>query len=304
MKSLQYLTLAFAAAAIAPALASGSGPVQYHDYPRMLEAVTAKMREAIAKNPEATADSMRHHLLETLQDGPVGPAKALTPARTKKLDATKVYDLCRKSALVFGKMDYVEYVKADSAYSNASAVALTADGIVATNYHVVSDIVLDGAAGQDVQGDRARFVMDCEGDVFPVRSILAVDPVNDMALIKVDTSAKRLVPAAVSGDLPPGSTVYCLSNPTGAYFHFTEGQVSNNTGVLDKRTGFNKYVMEITADYGVGASGGPIFDSCGNLVALVSSTVSVYAQPQQYRNFQMAYKQTVPVFIIKDKFTN
>ena len=62
--------------------------------------------------------------------------------------------------------------------------------------------------------------------------------------------------------------------------------------------------MEITADYGVGASGGPIFDSCGNLAALVSSTFSLYAQPQQYRNFQMSYKQTVPVFLIRDLFAD
>ena len=80
--------------------------------------------------------------------------------------------------------------------------------------------------------------------------------------------------------------------------------MSNATGTLDNRTGNTKYILESTADYGVGASGGPIFDSCGNLAALVSSTVSLYANPQQFRNFQMAYKQTVPVFLIKDLFTD
>lgn len=62
--------------------------------------------------------------------------------------------------------------------------------------------------------------------------------------------------------------------------------------------------MEITSDYGVGASGGPIYDEYGNIVALVSSTFSLYANPQQFRNFQMAYKQTVPAFLIRERFSD
>lgn len=296
------ILLALISVAVMPVWAKGPEAGLYHDYPQLLAGVTAKMRTALRCNPDATADSMRHHVLETLIDGPVGYKSQLKSRRKKKLDPTKVYELCRKSTLVFGKMDYVGFAKADSAYSNASAVALTPDGIVATNYHVVSDLVLDGAFGHEVAGDRARFVMDCDGHVYPVTSVIAIDPVNDMALIRVDASTKPLTPASIGSDLKPGTPVYCLSNPSGAYFHFTDGQVSNNTGTLDKRTGRTKYIMEITSDYGVGASGGPIFDSCGNLVALVSSTLSLYAQPQQYRNFQMSYKQTVPVFLIKDRF--
>ena len=61
---------------------------------------------------------------------------------------------------------------------------------------------------------------------------------------------------------------------------------------------------EITADYGGGASGGPILDEYGNLVGLVSSTVSIYSDQQNMRNFQMAYKQTVPIFLVTERFTD
>ena len=60
--------------------------------------------------------------------------------------------------------------------------------------------------------------------------------------------------------------------------------------------------MQISADYGVGSSGGPIIDSHGNLVGIVSSTYSLYANPQTYQNFQMAIKKTVPVKLIKECF--
>lgn len=303
MKKILFMMVA-ALAAIAPAETAAKGPTPglYRDYPAMLSTATAKLRTALERNPEATADSMRHHILSTLTDGSVGSARQLRPALTKPLSATEVFERCRKSALIFGKMDYVPFAKTDSAYSNASAVALTADGLVATNFHVVSDLVINGALGNEVSGDKARFVMDYDGDVYPVTEVLYIDPTNDLSIIRVDASSKPLTPAPIGGDLRPGETVYCLSNPSGAYFHFTEGQVSNNTGTLDRRTGRTKYILEITSDYGVGASGGPIFDSRGNLAALVSSTVSLYAQPQQFRNFQMAYKQTVPSFLIKDLF--
>ncbi|MBD5251944.1 MAG: trypsin-like peptidase domain-containing protein [Bacteroides sp.] len=291
---------------LAPVALSAKGPTpgRYRDYPALMTTVTGKLRHALERNPEATADSIRHNVLSTITDGPVGSARDLAPQRRKELKPTEIFDRCRRSALVFGKMEYVPFAKADSAYSNASAVALTADGIVATNYHVVADLVIDGSLGREIKGDKARFVMDYDGDVYPVTSVLYIDPINDLSIIRVDASAKPLTPAPLGPDLAPGSRVYCLSNPSGAYFHFTEGQVSNNTGVRDQRTGYPKYIMEITADYGVGASGGPIFDSCGNLAALVSSTFSLYAQPQQYRNFQMSYKQTVPVFLIRDLFAD
>lgn len=300
------LGVALISGLLAPAAVSAKGPTpgRYRDYPALMTTVTGKLRHALERNPEATSDSIRHHILSTITDGPVGSARSLAPQRRKELKATEIYDRCRHSTLVFGKMDYVPFAKTDSAYSNASAVALTADGLVATNYHVVSDLVIDGSLGREVSGDKARFVMDYDGEVYPVTSVLYIDPINDLSIIRVDASAKPLTPAPLGPDLGSGSTVYCLSNPSGAYFHFTEGQVSNNTGTRDPRTGRTKYIMEITSDYGVGASGGPIFDSCGNLAALVSSTFSLYAQPQQFRNFQMSYKQTVPVFLIRDLFAD
>lgn len=274
------------------------------DYPSMEEAATAKLRTYIKSHPGTTLDSLKLTVIDGLSDGSVGAASLLTPPRKEKLTPEQLYEAARKSSLIFGKMEHNPTFNADSAYKTASAVALTADGICATNYHVVADILLNGALDRTNQNDMMRFVMDCEGNVYPLTGILAVDPINDWAIIRVDPCGRKLTPAPIGGDVVPGAPVYCLASPTGAYFHFTDGMVANRTRKTDKRTGFTKYILEITADYGVGASGGPIFDECGNLVALVSSTLSVYAQPKQFRNFQMSYKQTVPVFLLKNRFTD
>lgn len=274
----------------------------YYDYGAMVENATAKLRSYLKAHPGHTTDSLRACALNTITDGPVGKASDLTPPRKKKLTAAQVYDLTRRSSLLYGKMEHNETFKADSAYKTASAVALTPNGICATNYHVVADIVLSGALGRKDKNDLTRFVMDCDGNVYPVTAILSVDPLNDWALIKVDPCGHKLTPASVGDDIAIGTPVYCLASPTKAHFHFTDGMVANRTQSTDKNSGHTTYILEITADYAVGASGGPIFDEYGNLVALVSSTISIYAQPEQQRNFQMTYKQAVPVFLIKESF--
>lgn len=296
-----------AVAAAMPVIAADKGDNNYlyRDYDALLGGVTAQLRDFMAANPgKYEADSLRSHVLETLTYGSVGKASQLTPARKKKLSADKLFELCRQSSLVFGKMDYTPQINADTAYSTASAVALTADGICATNFHVVFDIVMTGALDHKVSGDKMRFVMDYEGKAYPVTGVLAVDPVNDLAIIKVDPLGGKFVPASIGSDLRPGEKVYCLAHPNGTYYNFTEGMVSNSTRVVNKRNGQTRYNLEITAEYGSGASGGPIFDECGNLVSLVSTTLSLYAKPEKYIDFQMAYKHTVPVFLIKNRFND
>lgn len=308
---MKHTLITSALAAVITLTAAGAVPAQaadprseYKDYHSMVAATTAQLKTYLAEHPEVVADTLESRILPFMSDGSVAPRSVLTPPRKKRLTPQQVYEAGRRSSLSFGKMEHVKYLDTDSAYTTASAVVLTPDGICVTNYHVVNDLVLRGALGHNVPYDRLRFVMDCDGNAFPVTDVLGVDMLNDLAIIRIDPRGHKLTPAPVADDAPVGASVYCLANPSGKYFHFTEGIVANRTATLDRLKGHTKYILEITSDYGVGASGGPIFDEYGNLVSLVSSTFSLYAEPEQMRNFQMAYKLTVPGFLIKDKFTD
>ena len=123
----------------------GDGTRILHRLPLKIENVTAQLRGYINEHPERTTDSMMNHVLDDINNGKIASVKTLASLRKKKLSTEDLYDLCRKSTLVFGKMEHVGYLGKDSAYSNASAVALTPDGICATNFHVISDIVICGA---------------------------------------------------------------------------------------------------------------------------------------------------------------
>lgn len=294
------------AAAIATAWLFGQNNPEQHPVFRndgaKIAASTAKIRAVLKGNPSFSIDSVCARVPETLTEGYVGRKADLKKPLKKKLDARKLFELCKSSSLLYCKYERTPGSQRDSAYTGASAVALTADGICATNYHVIAPIALSGALGKSLTGQLAQFVMDFDGYVYPVESILYTDPINDMAIIKVNPLDKPLTPANIGADAVPGTPAYCLANPSGATFHFTEGMVSNASVMSDAYTGQYKYILDITSDYGRGASGGPVYDDCGNLIGLISSTFSLYARPDTYRNLQMVYKYSVPVFLITERF--
>ena len=122
-------------------------------------------------------------------------------------------------------------------------------------------------------------VMTHDRRVFPVKSVLAVDRHNDIAVLKIE--ANDLTPLPLARSAPVGSTVYCLSHPAltsegdeNAFFTFTQGVVSGRFRI-DLRGKGAINVLAITADYGQGSSGGPILNQRGAVVGVVCETVSL-----------------------------
>lgn len=182
----------------------------------------------------------------------------------------------------------------------ATAAVLTEDGICVTNDHVMEGL-LGGRSTGDV--DSVAFVGTIDGKVYPILEILSYSKVGDIAIFKVDTRGDKLTPIPLGNSLRPGTPVRAITHPSGNLYYYSDGVVARNTinsvrGNMSKR-------MEITADYAVGSSGGPIFDQSGNLVGLVSTTASLEAGGSgrggnnARRQHQMTVKHTVPVELIK-----
>ncbi len=53
-------------------------------------------------------------------------------------------------------------------------------------------------------------------------------------------------------------------------------------------------MLMITADFGAGSSGGPVFDARGNVVGMIAETETVYADPDAARDPQMVFRLCVP----------
>lgn len=208
-------------------------------------------------------------------------AVALPAADAAPLSGEQVYERARAGVLLCGSM-----YKCDKCtnwhVSIAGGVALTADGVVATNFHVVSR-----------ENTQALVMMDADGNAWPVKEVLAADQQQDVAIVRLDGA--KLSPLPLHAGAPVGSHVWVVSHPDGRFYSLTEGIISR---YFSSKHGSDKHTfMTITADYAKGSSGGAVLDDRGQVVGMVASTTSIYySEDAQHHkeNLQMVVKQSVP----------
>lgn len=151
----------------------------------------------------------------------------------------------------------------------ATAWALTADGLMVTNYHVFENAE-----------DAAMGVCGLDGKTHPILGIVAADHTNDICIFRV--GASDLKPLALRKNPPVGEKVEVLSHPDAAFFSHTFGQVSRYH--RDAEGGDNPAVwMSVTAEYAKGSSGGPVLDKDCRVVGMVCSTYSIYFTEKEKR---------------------
>jgi serine protease Do len=132
--------------------------------------------------------------------------------------------------------------------------ALTSSGYLVTNYHVV-------------EGADSVYVQNSKGESFKVKTIY-VDPSSDIAVLQIDDQEfKNLSPLPyafkkTSSDI--GEDVYTIGYP--------KDDVVYGKGYLSSATGFggDSIAYQISIPVNPGNSGGPLLDSKGNVIGIVS----------------------------------
>lgn len=164
--------------------------------------------------------------------------------------------------------------------STASGFLVTASGIMLTNYHVI-----------DATNKVAIGAMTYDGKVYVVKEILAASESDDIAVLRLDGSGFPCLRLAAGSRI--GDPVWVISHPNKQFYSFTEGMVSGYA--LQARKGKPALRMSITADFGVGSSGAPVFDGSGAVVGMVAATQPVHAHEDGDHDYaQMVLKQCVP----------
>lgn len=153
----------------------------------------------------------------------------------------------------------------DSGWSgNGSGIILTKDGYIATNHHVIEDV-------SDIE---VEFIYNKEIKSFNAKLIRS-DAVNDLAILKIDDPKFANLTSIPynfktrSSDI--GQEVYALGYPMaltimGKDIKFTDGRISARSGYQGDITTY-----QTTTPIQPGNSGGPLFDTNGNLIAINSS---------------------------------
>lgn len=235
-----------------------------------------------------------------------GCTALLAPVRTTTLDLTEIYAQCVPGTLVIARIFLCDKCPHWHTRSAATAFALSADGICVTNYHVFDH----------PDDDSMLVVADAWGTTHPVQEILAASKRDDVAIFRVRVDNVPLTPLPLRPGALVGSSVAVISHPGNHFYSLAQGIVSRrawryrgiNGDIKDLAPGDDHseasdgprldmltQVLEITADYGVGSSGGPVLDMQGNVVGMASNTSPVYADPKDRRSLQMNHHHCVPV---------
>jgi serine protease Do len=205
----------------------------------------------------------------------------LPETKLESIHPDEFYSRCKASVLAVGRL-YKCGKCTKWHVSSASGFALSEDGVIATNYHVV-----------DSKEGVALGAMDSNGKTFVVSEVLAANKSADVALLRLRDAKLTPLPLAVRA--PVGTAVSVISHPDGRYFTMTKGDVSRYFVARSKTGQANR--MAITADYAKGSSGAPVLDSTGAVVGMVSATNSIYYSKVKghNENLQMVVKSCVPV---------
>jgi len=157
----------------------------------------------------------------------------------------------------------VVFIEAVHTGSNASestgtGVIVNGDGTILTARHVIN-------------GAQAIKVTFADGTASAV-TIVATDPVNDIAALLPATLPSVVVPAVLgrSDRLNVGDEVVAIGNPLGLTYSTTAGVVSGlgrRISVTDGPTGAN--LIQFDAAVNPGSSGGPLINGRGETVGIV-----------------------------------
>lgn len=154
--------------------------------------------------------------------------------------------------------------------STSSAVAgsgfiISSDGYILTNYHVIE---YAATYGYELS------VMLYDGTSYDAE-IIGYEADNDVAVIKINAEGLKPVTFGSSDNMKVGETVYAIGNPLGELeFTMTTGSISalDRYVTTDSNTSINMF--QIDAAVNSGNSGGPVYNSKGEVIGIVTAKYS------------------------------
>lgn len=125
-----------------------------------------------------------------------------------------------------------------------------ADGIIATNYHVI----------QGASRLSAKIVG--QSGLYPISRVLMTDRPRDLAFLAVTGVKASALTLGDDTRVAAGDEVYVIGNPQGLEGTFSKGVISGIRFINGKR------YLQITAPISPGSSGGPVLNASGEVIGV------------------------------------
>lgn len=279
----------------------------YVDYKKYFEE-TFKLLSSDKPLPGKNAQELRDSAIRLTDETASGINITILPGNKRLMKDEDIFLRRKNSVYIFGKLLKRKPNGNVDFELTGTAFAIDEDGICVTNYHVLQDIIQKKELENNT--DSIYFIMTSDKNIFILDKVLAYSQNNDFAIFKVNTRSEKLQAIPFGKPARVGATAYCISHPAGYFYYLSKGIVARNVAITGEQAaaGFNlggkpPIRMEITADYGIGSSGGPILDQYANLIGIVSSTIAVNSGPVNAiisGHQQMVIKDAIPVKAITE----
>ncbi len=191
---------------------------------------------------------------------PVSNAGALAPS--------SIYDLaCKQVVGISSEITYTNFFGMSSTSAvSGSGFVLTADGYVMTNFHVIETPLKSNADINVMLHDGTKYTA----------SVVGFEKENDVAVLKIEGENLAHVIIGDSDDMNVGDEVYAVGNPLGELeFSMTTGHVSAKDRLISTESNSEPINMfQFDAAVNSGNSGGPVFNSKGEVVGVVTAKYS------------------------------
>ncbi|MDR3310800.1 MAG: trypsin-like peptidase domain-containing protein [Oscillospiraceae bacterium] len=142
-----------------------------------------------------------------------------------------------------------------------SGFILSADGYILTNHHVIKEAAYYGTEITVTLNDGAVFAA----------SIVGYEADNDVAVIKIDATGLSAVKIGSSARLTVGEPVFAVGNPRRLDSTITSGIVSALNRKIPLEDAGMVDMFQISAAVNEGNSGGPVYNSHGEVVGIVTA---------------------------------
>lgn len=144
---------------------------------------------------------------------------------------------------------------------SGSGFFVSADGLIVTNKHVVSD-------------EQAEYTVIVDGGTEYNAKVLARDPRNDIALLKIEGNAFPALTLGNSDAIKVGQTAIAIGNPLGEFANsVSRGIISGLKRSLSAGSTFGDTerltnIIQTDAAINPGNSGGPLFNVSGEVIGV------------------------------------
>lgn len=242
-------------------------------------------------------DTQHSHGQSTLNAEQVAVQLKATEGKTVYLDhsatlcsltaAQSLYEAVTPAIVVIGSIYKCDKCNDWHLGSMASGWILSSSGHVVTNHHVLNET-----------SSHHFGVMTVSGDVYPIINVVAADRAGDAVVLEIDKGDDQLASVCLGDNPSCGDSVTVISHPAGRFYSLTKGVVSRfHSDNLQTEHDSPPVWLSVTADYAVGSSGGPVFNTDGHVVGMVSRTYSAQGSKRHNRSDilgnQMVFKDCV-----------